>query len=489
MQKIFLETAAFLAGLFILALEILGFRMFAPFFGFSVFVSGTLIGVVLISLAIGYYAGGFLADKHPNPHLVFKIMLLAGIYCTAELLFFRSVLQGLAMVNLIFGTLAAAAILLGAPMILLSMISPFIVKLTAKEGVGLAAGRVSSIATIGSIGGSFLTTFLFIPSLGVTMTLMAFAAVLIVFPALILGARTAKYFVVIALLFTFPLVQVQAAEEGMIFHKESVYNTIRVIDHSAEERFLILNRNDWIQSIYYFDNTTLETRVYYYFNAGPILSKGTDVLILGMGAGTSAAQLLEFFNDVHIDAVEIDPDVVEVSYTHFGIERDNPRLTIYVEDARRFLQTVEKQYDFIEMDMYQGGPFIPFYMVTQEAFQLAHDKLKDTGVVMVNVISPPSVAQPTLLVDHIGYTLSTVFPSVYTADLGGNTLLIATKQPTTKRDIRAALSIDPSERIGGMINNMKFVLDDFAPVTEVSVPLTDDRSPLEQLTFALLNYS
>ena len=43
--------------------------MLAPTFGSSLYVWGALIGVVLSGLAIGYWAGGVLADRWPSPYL------------------------------------------------------------------------------------------------------------------------------------------------------------------------------------------------------------------------------------------------------------------------------------------------------------------------------------------------------------------------------------------------------------------------------------
>jgi len=65
MKKI-LVSLVFLSGYLIMSLEILGGRILAPFFGNSVHVWGSLIGVILIALAGGYYLGGWLAELNQN---------------------------------------------------------------------------------------------------------------------------------------------------------------------------------------------------------------------------------------------------------------------------------------------------------------------------------------------------------------------------------------------------------------------------------------
>ena len=53
----------FIAGAAVMTLEITGSRILAPHFGSTVFVWGSLIGVVLSALSVGYYLGGKLRSE------------------------------------------------------------------------------------------------------------------------------------------------------------------------------------------------------------------------------------------------------------------------------------------------------------------------------------------------------------------------------------------------------------------------------------------
>ncbi len=80
MQNFLLLLVAFLAGAILMALELVGSRVLAPYFGGSIFVWGSLIGVFLAALSIGYYLGGRLVDLIPNALLLAASLFGAGLF-------------------------------------------------------------------------------------------------------------------------------------------------------------------------------------------------------------------------------------------------------------------------------------------------------------------------------------------------------------------------------------------------------------------------
>jgi len=105
--EIFLLLTAFISGFVIMALEITAFRIFAPYFGFSIFVSGTLIGTVMIALSLGYYLGGKLADKEGDPKTIFTWIFYAMIYIFVTLISYKLILSffsGLFISGVIFSS-------------------------------------------------------------------------------------------------------------------------------------------------------------------------------------------------------------------------------------------------------------------------------------------------------------------------------------------------------------------------------------------------
>jgi len=66
-QNRFLYLLVFVVGIATLGAEIAAARLLAPFFGASTIVWANTIGVVLVALSVGYWYGGKLGDRFPDP--------------------------------------------------------------------------------------------------------------------------------------------------------------------------------------------------------------------------------------------------------------------------------------------------------------------------------------------------------------------------------------------------------------------------------------
>ena len=64
-MRVCIFIAAFLSGAAVMSLEMAGFRLVQPEFGSDIVVWGSLISVFLGGLALGAWAGGWLADVRP----------------------------------------------------------------------------------------------------------------------------------------------------------------------------------------------------------------------------------------------------------------------------------------------------------------------------------------------------------------------------------------------------------------------------------------
>jgi len=161
---------AFVIGAVIMALEMTGSRFLTPFFGSSVYTWASIISMVLLSLAVGYFAGGYLAEKKSNENIISLLILFSAISILLIPLYYEALFKWLYGVfeDPKVGGLFGALMTLFLPLFILGMYSPFSVKLMSNvsERTGKIAGSLYAVSTIGSILGTLGVTFILIPIIG-----------------------------------------------------------------------------------------------------------------------------------------------------------------------------------------------------------------------------------------------------------------------------------------------------------------------------------
>lgn len=491
MKKV-LIFIAFIAGYLIMSLELLGSRLLAPYFGASIYVWGSLIGLILIALAGGYYLGGWLAERPWSQgqnlkSLLDKLFLVVAVFLLLDLFFYSAILKWLSSWDIVWGALAASLIIFCIPMVALAAVSPLIIKiLSEKEKTGQAAGLVYSWGTAGSILGTFLTTFCLIPYLGSRLTLYScFFIALLVLVGLFLAIN--RRIIVLPILFfliSLTVLRPIVLPQNVILEEESAYNQIRLID-SGQMVSLILNsqKTTITQSAFVKDGTLLGLSLVDFFNLGPLITPVNDLLVLGMAGGASIRQYQQFAPQIKIDAVEIDSKIINIAEERFGIkEKDN--LKIYEMDARPFLVKTQKKYGAIEIDLFQGSPYIPFYATTKEFFQLVSERLNSDGVMLMNVFAPGQQE----IINPLAATISSIFPSVFLIPIKSNYLVLASNSALGVEELKNKLKkaqLELSDELKPMVEHSLIYLRTYQVDKKTSI-FTDDWAPVEQITYKML---
>jgi len=430
--------------------------------------------------------------------------------------------------GLLAGSMAAMLILFSVPVTLLGCVSPFAVRLAISDvsGSGRAAGRLYAVSTAGSILGAFLPVLLLIPNIGTRRTFAVLAAsLLVVVIAGLLRIRSAREAVLavaalaLVLFLGWRPIGALKPTAGLIYETESAHNYIQVLDFGTE-RQLRLNEGQGIHSVYR-PGGGLADGIWDTFLIAPAFNPAPygpervrSAYVGGLAAGTIPKLLTEAYGPIAIDGAELDPEIIRVGRDWF--EMTEPNLNAVAVDARRWLQIANgkstnqqisksadeplgqattgntqyvirnTQYDLIAVDAYRP-PYIPFHLTTVEFFQLARDRLAEDGVVAVNV---GRTTTDYSLVDAIAATMQQVFPSVFVVDLPdgsgplGNSLVVATRRPSTLTDFRANLPLFT----GPMLDQVAQQTSGIARVAQPppGTPIfTDDRAPVEQVVHAL----
>lgn len=134
-------------------------------------------------------------------------------------------------------------------------------------------------------------------------------------------------------------------------------------------------------------------------------------LVLGGAAYSYPKHYLKTYPDSKLDVVEIDPEMTRIAKKYFHLQ-DNPRLNIYHQDGRVFLNNTDQKYDAIFVDAYGSSLSAPYQLTTQEAVAEMYEHLNDNGVVLANVISSISGKMGKFLRAEY-WTYKSIFPQVY----------------------------------------------------------------------------
>lgn len=488
-KPLWLGTAA-IGGAVLMGLEMVGFRLYAPYFGYSTYVWGSMISVIMAAMACGYWFGGRLADRSKDDAPLYIGLLIAAAYQLLLLLTSGILLTALADMGEFAGAGLATLLIFGVPTTLLAGVSPFVVRLMALQGsVGGASGAVSAVSTMGSILGILATTYFLVPSIGTQETLRCACALTAILSVVglfagrrrVMGGLAAALFTTAVALPMAPLWLVTRTPGGkVVWISESAYNLVRVVRYG---RYLLLTLNDdrMAHSMRH-DRSSWTGGYHDMFALGPLLAPAHSLVVLGLGAGSSVATTRLTAPAIEVDAVEVDPKVVDAGRYFFGLAPREPLLRVHIADARRWLTKHPGTFDIAHVDLFQGGPYIPSHLVTTEFFQQVHAHLSPEGLLMNNVFDP-SVGQE--LLHTIAATLGRVFPSVFILSDGrGSHMLFAFATRQSEDLLRRKIASAVSQVSGPgvkLVQHASGGLKEFHPRPGTAV-FTDDLAPIESMT-------
>lgn len=519
-MHIVLLVLVFIAGIATMSLEFAASRLLTPVFGSSIYTWGSLIGVVLVGLSMGYHVGGRLADKNPNFEKFCSILFSSGLYILFIPFISSSVIDFTSTIMLDMppsdndgnniNSLVATFILLATPTFLLGMISPYAIKLATKtlDRLGNISGNLYSVATIGSIAGTFVTVFVLIPVFEINHIMYGLGVLLI--SSSLVGLRIIPKILVlsIVIVLSYSLVfddnQIISLDfhnvhfyPGKLIHEaETLYSHLDVVDNynSVNNRALFLN--GYLHSEMNKDDPNdLVVDYTKFFPLGMVLnSDAKKVLFIGGGGFSGPKYFLQNYPNLSVDVVEIDPAVVEVAKEYFSLDDTNPNLRIFTQDGREFLANHKEKYDLIILDAFSKS-YVPFHLMTMEFYNILYNKLNPDGVIISNHIGSPNSNQDTSNLYRANLkTMLDVFPIVYVFPTDysksiQNIILATIKSENNGQDSNSPNRLEKEELVqmqenSTLINDVNYAdyLLDSSGVKTDDVPLlTDQYAPVESL--------
>ena len=431
---------ALLEGFAGLGIEIYAIRISATYIGSSISITGVILAMVLIAIAVGYWYGGRLSQSISSPR---QALLKAGyvlslsaaahaIACIIQLPLLEdltSIIDNPIIAAMGVGLLYGVGLAFGSTCI--PLITQFLtLQYESHDHVdaGKNAGMMVAITTIGSVLGSTVTPILLLPSIGLRSSLALFIAALVISAWLCTRLASQarndpsdnqitpyKNYVIATLAFIVTIVFISFNKVDTGYQTATGAWFIDHIDYEGQPAVTITDKPGQSTSSCWIYATKKNCHWY-----GEITVKGikqtspTSLVFLG-GAGMGTPSEVAYHNpDMELTVIDIDKDLPKIIETHFLQAPIAKNIEFIGDDARGYLtRHSELKYDFMLIDAFQGR-YVASNLYTLEALT----KFKNTSeYIMANVVGRPT--------EEHGYT-QTIFKNWY--EVFGNSAYVITRK-------------------------------------------------------------
>lgn len=403
-------AAAFLAGLTLLALEVVWFRFLHLFVRSSGLAFALLLATVLGGIGAGGLLGGAWLRRDP------RAWRHAGWLACAAGALVAALYLGFAWVPALFAgrylakpaEILALAALLVLPVSLVSgALFPLLGAALGEElrPARRATGLLTFANTVGAGLGSLLGGFVLLPGLGMERSFFLLAALYLAVAALaerlarhaaapLPRARWAAPAALGLALLVFPFGLMESHYLRIPARRATTDQTLVAVREGRTETSQLLRRDFLGEPVshqlltdgYRMAGTAVGGRRYmklYVWMPVALRPEPKQALLVSFGVGSTARALADTRSLEHIDVVDISREILALSDLVYPPERHplrDPRVQVHVEDGRWFLETTGRRYDLItgEPPPPKNAGVVNLY--TREYFALARSRLAPGGI-------------------------------------------------------------------------------------------------------------
>ena len=457
--------ALFLIGCVTLLLAVNYMQLLAVVAGNSAYAFSLMLFSLLLGLGVGANVARFIVSKGVPNALLFSLLLISlasvlllGVFQWDQLPVMFGAYEAYP-IPLGFGgreTIRAIACwsMMFPPAILIGACYPIALELVTERNQQAQQcrklGTAIGLNTLGNIVGCVFGGFVLLPLLGTQRTILLAAAVCL-FAGLMMALadrRLKNPFVVLLSLITVALFAVQPSSFNYtaLASGANVYFQFRdygeVVDHAESldgglTAVAVSHANEagelktLLTSGKFQGNNSLrgEMKAQLGFATTPLLHTvdRANALVIGYGTGVIARAIKES-GFKQLDIVDLSRDLVDLSNKHFSDVNarvsEQAGVTTYYTDGRNYLLLQNKKYDLISIEITSIWFAGAASLYNQEFYELAAQRLTDQGVlqqcVQLHHVSQTDVAS-------ISSTVRSVFPNVRLYTVGGQGMIIATK--------------------------------------------------------------
>lgn len=386
---------SFIEGGIVMVIELIGAKIISPFYGTSLYVWSSVLGVTLGSLAFGYFFGGYISFKYPKVKSLFVILMIGAFFTAIAPITAPWIMQSTQHLGLKLGSFLSTLLFLFPPIACMGMVSPLIIQYINHDtlSAGSSAGKVYAISTVGGILATFLTGFYLIPEWGIQVTAYLVAAILFIISIIYflrigsLQFLSSQIVLMMAVLIIQPNYNLKSSTTEILEHKVGILGEWQVVDYNVDgsngeiqkERRLLLNGIDQTYTQVGYEPLSLWTYPHKLGAYASIKEEGSKALLLGMGGGSVVHELVSLGLDV--DVVELDENVVDISTDYFNFNVDEAN--VFIDDARHYIKDTREKYDIVIIDLVLGE-VQPAHVFSLEGFQDLKKILNDDALVIIN---------------------------------------------------------------------------------------------------------
>lgn len=497
-MKIFVKEnlyvlASFIAGFSLMTVELISSRILAPIIGSSIFTWTSVIGITLLGLSIGSWVGGKLADRSNH-----KNILSLAFLASSALVFIIPILSKYSdfVINssnsILWLNLLLSSYLFLLPAIAIGAIQPIILKNFTKDFSKLASkyGLLSAVWSIGSVIGVFLTGFVFISTIGSSLTVITIATILFLTGILFINndKNTVQLFIILLLLAIFSVFYLQSNQikRFVLFEKETNYYNAKVVEAYTEDfglaKALFLD----------IDSHSIEpekVNEYFYPEMYPVFSylrpNIKDILVIGAGAYTMPKYFKDYYKNSNVSVIETDNDVKKIAEDYFDLKKYN--INTIIGDAKIVIKKDPKKYDLVFGDAYNSFISVPWYLLTKEWNSEVKNKLNESGIYAINFIGATDGPKAEFTKSVLS-TFKLSFPNFYMFVFGQTSSQI---QNIVLVGINGELPMSEGDLYTKLFKNNSFIqkrmFKSSTLDTSTSTILTDDFSPVEKLMYPIVS--
>jgi spermidine synthase len=405
-----IAASAFLAGLLLLALEVVWFRFLLMFVWATAETFAIMLAVVLAGIAAGGLLGAAWLGRRPADSRHAPIVALAsGAAVAATYGLFDRALPPPGAASLEDWTaIARALLLLTLPACLGSgILFTFLGKsLHAEAGdESRTAGLLTLSNTIGAMLGSLLAGFVLLPRVGMERSLFALALAYAIVAALASKGPAPSQrwprrvawgsFAVVLGLFPFGAMDRRYVRRVEEHWRQSEGAHLAAVEEGLTETVFLLRRDALGEPLAWrllTNGMGMSTTDYWgrrymgMFVWLPVALHPAPrtALLISYGLGNTARTLTATPELTHIDVVDVSMSVMRMSTIVWPDPGDNPlldqRVEVHVEDGRFFLSSSRRRYDLItgEPPPPKSAGIVNLY--SREYFHLMRERLADGGI-------------------------------------------------------------------------------------------------------------